>query len=229
MEVVEHGEIAHKLFKTGIIMITLHHLNQSRSFRILWLLEEIKQPYQLQRYYRDLTTHLAPESLKNIHPLGKSPVIEWQGKVIAESGAIVELLIQSLAPHLAPDSNDAAYADYLQWIHFAESSAMVPFLMKTFNAIEVKHGTQLAFLEDYAQVEFDKVFGFLNDYLKDKTFLVDNRLTGADFMMGFGLHGLIYHMGQGENYPHIKSYVEHLSSLPSWKAAEKIEQDTVLA
>ncbi|NKG33776.1 glutathione S-transferase family protein [Acinetobacter junii] len=210
-------------------MITLHHLDQSRSFRILWLLEEIKQPYELQRYYRDKVTHLAPESLKNMHPLGKSPVIEWQGKVIAESGAIVELLIQRLAPHLAPNTNDASYADYLQWIHFAESSAMVPFLLKTFNQIETKHGTKLVFLENYTQIEFDKVFGYLNDYLKDKLFLVGDRLTGADFMMGFALHGLIHHMKQGEKFPHIRSYVEHLSSLPSWKAAEKIEQNDWLS
>ncbi|QHH97232.1 glutathione S-transferase family protein [Acinetobacter dispersus] len=205
-------------------MITLFHLDQSRSFRILWLLEEIKQPYQLQRYYRDLKTHLAPESLKEIHPLGKSPVIEFQGKIIAESGAIVELLIQKFAPSLAPDINDPTYADYLQWIHFAESSAMLPFLLKTFNAIETKHGTQLVFLENYTQVEFDKVFGYLNNYLKDKEYLVDNRLTGADFMMGFGLHALIHNMAQGKNFPHIQSYVERLSLLPSWKAAEKIEQ-----
>lgn len=188
-------------------MITLHHLDQSRSFRILWLLEEIKQPYELQRYYRDKVTHLAPESLKNMHPLGKSPVIEWQGKVIAESGAIVELLIQRLAPHLAPDTNEANYADYLQWIHFAESSAMVPFLLKTFNQIETKHGTKLVFLKNYTQIEFDKVFGYLNDYLKDKLFLVGDRLTGADFMMGFALHGLIHHMKQGEKFPHIRSYI----------------------
>ncbi|MCH7389693.1 glutathione S-transferase family protein [Acinetobacter dispersus] len=205
-------------------MITLFHLDQSRSFRILWLLEEIKQPYQLQRYYRDLKTHLAPESLKEIHPLGKSPVIEFQGKIIAESGAIVELLIQKFAPSLAPDINDPTYTDYLQWIHFAESSAMLPFLLKTFNAIETKHGTQLVFLENYTQVEFDKVFGYLNNYLKDKEYLVDNRLTGADFMMGFGLHALIHNMAQGKNFPHIQSYVERLSLLPSWKAAEKIEQ-----
>ncbi|MDR7015462.1 glutathione S-transferase [Acinetobacter sp. 3657] len=206
-------------------MITLHHLDQSRSFRILWLLEEIKQPYQLQRYYRDLTTHLAPESLKNIHPLGKSPVIEWQGKIIAESGAIVELLIQKFAPHLAPDINDATYVDYLQWIHFSESSAMLPFLLKVFNEIETKQGTQLIFLENYTQVEFDKVFGYLNEYLENKSYLVEDRLTGADFMMGFGLHALIHQMAQGEKYPNIQKYVEGLSLLPSWKAAIKIEQD----
>ena len=206
-------------------MITLHHLDQSRSFRILWLVEEIKQPYQLQRYYRDLTTHLAPESSKSIHPLGKSPIIELDGKVIAESGAMVELLIQKFAPHLAPNIKDAAYADYLQWIHFSESSAMLPFLLKTFNTIETKQGTQLLFLENYTQVEFDKVFGFLNDYLKDKDFMVENRLTGADFMMGFVLHALIHNMGQGKNYPNIQRYVDGISLLPSWKAAVKVEQD----
>ena len=204
-------------------MITLHHLDQSRSFRTLWLLEQIKQPYQLQRYYRDKTTHLAPESLKNIHPLGKSPVIEWEGKIIAESGAIVELLIQKFAPDLAPDLNHPAYVDYLQWIHFSESSAMVPYLLKLFNSIELKQGTKLAFLENYSQVEFDKVFGFVNDYLQDKDFFVANRLTGADFMMGYVLNGVVYNMQQAENYPQIKRYVDGLTSLESWKAAVEIE------
>ena len=208
-------------------MITLHHLDQSRSFRILWLLEEIKQPYQLQRYYRDLTTHLAPESLKSIHSLGKSPIIELDGKVIAESGAMVELLIQKFAPHLAPNIKDAAYADYLQWIHFSESSAMLPFLLKTFNTIETKQGTQLLFLENYTQVEFDKVFGFVETHLLDKDFLVADRLTGADFMLGFVLNGLLYNMQQAEHYPNIKRYVDGLSALPSWQAAVEIEQQGV--
>lgn len=81
-------------------MIKLHHLNDSRSFRILWLLEEIGQPYEIIRYQRDKKTHLAPETLRNIHPLGKSPVIELDGKIIAESGAITELLINKFAPRL---------------------------------------------------------------------------------------------------------------------------------
>ena len=204
-------------------MITLHHLDQSRSFRILWLLEEIKQPYELKKYYRDSITHLAPESLKVIHPLGKSPVIEWNGKVIIESGAIVELLIQNLAPQLAPDLEDPNYIEYLQWIHFSESSAMVPYLLKIFNSIESQHGTKLVFLENYAQVEFDKVFSFLNDYLKDKKYFVADRLTGADFMMGFALNSLIYTLSQAENYPHIKLYVDGLTKLDSWKNAVKIE------
>lgn len=204
-------------------MITLHHLDHSRSFRILWLLEEIKQPYELKKYYRDSITHLAPESLKVIHPLGKSPVIEWNGKVIIESGAIVELLIQKLAPHLAPDINDSAYADYLQWIHFSESSAMVPYLLKIFNSIESQHGTELAFLGNYAQVEFDKVFSFLNDYLKDKQYFIANRLTGVDFMMGFALKSLISESNHEKKFPHINSYIFSLTKLDSWKKALEIE------
>ena len=205
-------------------MITLHHLNQSRSIRILWLLEEIKQPYILKRYYRDSKTHLAPKELKQVHPLGKSPVIELDGKMIAESGAIIELLIQKFAPHLAPELNDPDYADYLQWIHFSESSAMLPYLLTMFNGIEVQQGTKLVFLERYAQAEFDKVFGYVNDYLAGKDFLVANRLTGADFMMGFVLHGVIYTMQQGEKYPNIKRYVDGLSHLQSWKRAAEIEK-----
>ena len=209
-------------------MITLHHLDQSRSFRILWLLEEIKQPYELKKYYRDSITHLAPESLKTIHLLGKSPVIEWNGKVVIESGAIVELLIQKLAPQLAPDLDDPDYVDYLQWIHFSESSAMVPYLLKIFNSIESQHGTKLVFLENYAQVEFDKVFSFLHDYLKDKQYFVADRLTGADFMMGFALNSLIYQLNQAKNYPYIKLYVDGLTKLASWKNAVKFENSLSL-
>ena len=210
------------------MLITLHHLDQSRSFRILWLLEEIKQPYELKKYYRDSITHLAPESLKDIHALGKSPVIEWNGKVIIESGAIVELLIQKLAPQLDPALDESDYADYLQWIHFSESSAMVPYLLKIFNSIESQHGTNLVFLENYAQVEFDKVFSFLNNYLENKQYFVSNRLTGADFMMGFALNSLIYTLNQAENYPNIKSYVDGLTKLDSWKNAVEVENSLSL-
>ena len=134
-----------------------------------------------------------------------------------------KLLIQKLAPQLAPDLNDSDYADYLQWIHFSESSAMVPYLLKIFNSIESQHGTKLVFLENYAQVEFDKVFSFLNDYLENKKYFVANRLTGADFMMGFALNSLIYKLNQAENYPHIKSYVDGLTMLASWRNAVEIE------
>lgn len=204
------------------MMIKLHHLNASRSIRILWLLEEIGQPYELIKYQRDEKTHLAPASLKAMHPLGKSPVIELDGKVIAESGAMMEILIKRFAPHLAPDEDSAEYIDYLTWIHFSESSAMLPFLLKVFNEFEIKSGTDLKFLEDYAGAEFDKVFSYLDDYLKDRRFLVEDRLTGADFMLGFVVKGALNWLKPGSKL-HIERYVRNLENQNSYIRALKID------
>lgn len=205
--------------------IILHHLNASRSFRILWLLEEINQPYELKSYFRDKTTNLAPQELKNIHPLGKSPVIELDGKVIAESGAIVEILIEKFAPQLMPAKDSDSYLDYLQWIHFSESSAMVPYLLNIFNSVELKNGTQLKFLDQYAHAELDKVFSYLDQQLVGKKFLVDNCLTGADFMIGFVVYGLINSLNIRSKYLNIEQYVKSLESLESWQKAISIEQN----
>ena len=202
-------------------MLKLHHLNASRSIRILWLLEEIGQPYELISYQRDAKTNLAPASLKAIHPLGKSPVIELDGKVIAESGAIIELLIKKFAPHLAPHESSEAYSDYLQWILFAESSAMLPFLLKVFNQYETQAGTSLKFLDSYAEIEFTKVFTYLNNHLDGKTFLVEERLTGADFMLGFVVQGALQMLKCGDKYPHIQRYIENFEQLSSYQKAIK--------
>ncbi|MCU4399229.1 glutathione S-transferase family protein [Acinetobacter pittii] len=205
--------------------IILHHLNASRSFRILWLLEEINQPYELKSYFRDKTTNLAPQELKNIHPLGKSPVIELNGKVIVESGAIVEILIEKFAPQLMPVKDSDSYLDYLQWVHFSESSAMVPYLLNIFNSIELKNGTQLKFLDQYAQTELDKVFSYLDQQLVGKKFLVGDCLTGADFMIGFVVYGLINSLNIRSKYLNIEQYVKGLENLESWQKAMSIEQN----
>ncbi|ENW15846.1 MULTISPECIES: glutathione S-transferase family protein [Acinetobacter] len=205
--------------------IILHHLNASRSFRILWLLEEINQPYELKSYFRDKATNLAPQELKNIHPLGKSPVIELNGKVIAESGAIVEILIEKFAPQLMPSKDSDSYLDYLQWVHFSESSAMVPYLLNIFNSIELKNGTQLKFLDQYAHTELDKVFSYLDQQLVGKKFLVGNSLTGADFMIGFVVYGLINSLNIRSKYLNIEQYVKSLENLESWQKAMSIEQN----
>lgn len=205
--------------------IILHHLNASRSFRILWLLEEINQPYELKSYFRDNTTNLAPQELKNIHPLGKSPVIELNGKVITESGAIVEILIEKFAPQLMPAKDSDSYLDYLQWVHFSESSAMVPYLLNIFNSIELKNGTQLKFLDQYAQTELDKVFSYLDQQLVGKKFLVGDCLTGADFMIGFVVYGLINSLNIRSKYLNIEQYVKSLENLESWQKAMSIEQN----
>lgn len=205
-------------------MITLHHLNASRSLRILWLLEEMGVAYDLVRYQRDPITHLAPDTLKAIHPLGKSPVIEIDGQIMVESGAIVEYLIRRFAPDLEPAFSSPEYIQYLQWIHFAESSAMLPILLKIFTQFESGQGTHLKFLEGYTLTEFDKVLGFLDGVLAGKAFIVDDKLSGADFMLAFVAITVAEQLGAGKQFPHLAAYLQRLTDLDSWRRALKLEQ-----
>jgi glutathione S-transferase len=114
-------------------MIVVHHLNESRSQRVLWLLEELELPYEIRSYQRDATTRLAPPELKQVHPLGKSPVLEDGGQTIIESGAIVDHLIRRHgAGALQPATDSGEYTVYQQWMHYAEGSAMLPLLLKLY-------------------------------------------------------------------------------------------------
>ena len=203
--------------------IRLHHLNDSRSVRILWLLEEAGIPYELVKYKRDAQTHLAPPELRDIHPLGKAPVIEDNGKVMTESGAIVEYLIQRYAGHLAPAVDTPEYSDYLQWIHFAESSAMLPVLLKIFNQFEINTGTTLNFLENYADNEFDKVFTFLEGHLSGREYIVGDTLTGADIMLGFVISTVTEQLAKDDSFPNMRRYARHLRARESWQRVEKLE------
>ncbi|MGT3777267.1 glutathione S-transferase family protein [Enterobacter asburiae] len=205
--------------------LTLHHLDDSRSIRILWLLEEAGLPYRLVRYQRDAQTRLAPPSLKAIHPLGKSPVIEDDGRVITESGAIVQYLIARHARYLAPAEDTAEYLDYLQWIHFAESSAMLPVLLKIFEAFECKTGTRLNFLPGYTEDEFTKVFAFLDQALASREFIVGDHLSGADIMLGFVVGIVTERFGLGATHPHLQRYAQRLQQLPGWQRAQAIEAE----
>jgi glutathione S-transferase len=112
-------------------MITLHHLNNSRSHRIMWLLEELKLEYVIEFHQRDPKTYLAQDSLKGVHALGKSPVIsdDETGMILAESGAIIEYLVQTYGKHLMPEQGSADYWQYLYWMHFSEGSLMPPMVM----------------------------------------------------------------------------------------------------
>src|SRR5580700_10271362 len=114
-------------------MITVHHLNQSRSQRILWLLEELELPYEIKFYQRDATTNLAPPELEAVHPLGKSPVITDDGVAIAESGAIVDYIVRRHGGgRLAPKPGTAEHERYLEWLQYAEGSAMLPLMMQLY-------------------------------------------------------------------------------------------------
>ncbi|AQS38358.1 glutathione S-transferase [Shewanella psychrophila] len=203
-------------------MITLHHLNKSRSKRIIWLLEELGQAYEIKSYQRDSQTFLAPPELKQIHALGKSPVIEFDGKVIAESGAITEYLIERFAAdRLAPIRDSQDHIDYLQWLHFAESSAILPLLLRMF--VE-KDGCNTNFLEGYAKTEVEKVLSYFNDILEDKTYLVGGKLSGADIMMSFIVE-IVQNNGELGQYPHIERYGALLSQHPNWLKSVDIEAE----
>ena len=203
-------------------MITLHHLNQSRSKRIIWLLEELGVEYQIKAYQRDPLTRLAPPELKAIHPLGKSPVVELADQVLAESGAITETLIEQFAADkLAPPVGTKDHNEYRQWLHFAESSAMVPSLLTLFLSMEP---SKTEFLSGYAATELKKVMTYVDNALEGKEFLVAVKLTGADIMMSF-IPEILASIGALAEYPNIARYHNKLQTLPHNQRASALEAE----
>lgn len=201
-------------------MIILHHLNQSRSKRIIWLLEELGVEYKIQPYCRDKVTFLAPPELKSVHPLGKSPVLEDNGMIITESGAITEYLIETYGNgKFMPERGTQGYIDYIQWLHFAESSAILPLLLKMF---VTKDGAKMNFLGDYADMETQKVMQYFDQRLADKTYLVEERLTGADFMMSF-ITEILGNYGVLAAFPNIQRYAEQLQTHQGYQTAQALE------
>ena len=167
-------------------MIIVHHLEESRSQRILWLLEELALPYEVKRYERNAQTRLAPPELKAVHPLGKSPVIEIDGKVLGESGAIVEYLAEREAGGtLAIAPNDPARADYLYWLHFAEGSAMLPMLLKLYVSMLGEAGAPL--MQVRIDPEIDNHLAHADASLGASNYFVAGRFTAADIEMSFVL------------------------------------------
>jgi len=201
-------------------MITLHHLNKSRSKRIIWLLEELELEYEIKPYLRDSVSFLAPPELKSIHPLGKSPVIEDDGIIISESGAITDYLIEKYGQgKLVPQRGSRAYVEYSQWLHFAEGSAMLPLLMKMFVA---KDGCETNFLAGYADAETAKILTYFDQSLVGKTYLVDEQLTGADIMMSMIVEMLVNN-GAIEAFGNIKRYAKQLASHEAFQKADQVE------
>ncbi|MFK3864581.1 glutathione S-transferase family protein [Pseudoalteromonas rhizosphaerae] len=201
-------------------MIKLHHLNKSRSKRIIWLLEELDVDYEIVAYQRNSETFLAPDELKAIHPLGKSPVIEDNGQIIAESGAITDYLISKYGNgKFAPSRDSKDYIDYQQWLHFAESSAILPLLLKMFVQ---KDGAKTQFLEGYADAETAKVISYFNDRLEGKRYLVGDSLTGADFMMSFIVE-IVKNAGQLTHFKNLVKYDEQLQTHEKFHSANELE------
>ena len=164
-------------------MLTLHHLNDSRSQRILWLLEELGAPYEMKFYRRDAKTRLAPPELAAIHPLGKSPVMTDGDLKIAESGAIVDYLIRTYGKgRMMPKLGTAEYEAYNEWLHYAEGSAMLPLMLNLYVSRLKEAGAPL---HPRIDSEIANHLDYVDGALKGREFFVGDALTGADIQMSF--------------------------------------------
>ena len=197
-------------------MIVVHHLNDSRSQRVLWLLEELNLNYQIRHYQRDPVTRLAPPELKAVHPLGKSPVLVDDGQTVFESGAIVDYLIRHHGEgRLQPSSGWPEHEIYLQWLHYAEGSAMLPLMLKLYVGRLGEAGAPLAPRIDS---ELANHLGFVNQALQGRDWLVGEDLTGADIQMSFVGEAA---RGLRAQYPNIDAWVKRFQARPAYQRALK--------
>ena len=166
-------------------MVTVHHLNNSRSQRILWLLEEIGMPYEIVKYQRMEPVPLAPPELKQVHPLGKSPVITDGDRTMAESGAIVEYLIDTYVKwRFKPAIGGVDYWKYVEWMHYAEGSAMPPLVMALILGFLGDAGAPL---RPHLDFQIEAQLAYIASGLGERDFFVGNELTGADIQLLFVL------------------------------------------
>ena len=192
--------------------IKVHHLNNSRSQRILWLLEELGTPYEIVKYQRGTPVPFAPPELKKVHPLGKSPVLEDGARVIAESGAEVEYLVDTYGKgKFKPAAGSADYWRYIELIHYAEGSAMLPLLMALYTGML---GDAAAMLKPRVDGEIANNLSYLEGLLGGKEFFVGNDLTGADIQLLFVLEAAGARL---EPYPGLVKYRAAMQARPAYK------------
>jgi glutathione S-transferase len=212
-------------------MITVHHLNNSRSQRVLWLLEELGAPYELKRYERDPKTMLAPPALRQVHPLGKSPVITDGETTIAESGAIVEYLVSTYGGgRLKPAAGTPAALRYTYWLHYAEGSAMPPLLMKLlFDRIEnapmpffvkpvakmIARRAKRTFIEPQLKLHLD----YLEAQLGGSEWFAGSEFTAADVQMSFPLEAATVRAGLDASRPRLRGFLDRVHARPAYQRA----------
>jgi len=212
-------------------MIVVHHLNNSRSQRVLWLLEELGLAYEVKRYQRDAKTMLAPPELRAVHPLGKSPVIQEGEVTLAESGAIVEYLV---ARHgngrLIPAAGTPQRLRYTYWMHFAEGSAMPPLLLKLiFDRIE--KGPMPFFVRpiaraiaqrakgSFVQPNIDRQLDFMEGELAKSDWFAGTEFTAADVQMSFPLEAAQSRGGLDAKRPRLMAFLERIHARPAYRRA----------
>lgn len=211
-------------------MITVHHLDRSRSQRVLWLLEEFAMPYEIRHYRRDAKTMRAPPELAQVHPLGKSPVIEDDGTVVAESGAIVEYLVDKAGGALRPAAGSDARRRYTYWLHFAEGSAMTPLLFKlVFD--KIRSAPMPFFAKPIARRIADQVtanfvapnqqrhLAFMEAELASRPWFAGDAFTAADVQMSFPVEASAARGGLDSRYPKLGDWLARIHARPAYRRA----------
>jgi glutathione S-transferase len=212
-------------------MIIVHHLNNSRSQRVLWLLEELGLDYEIKPYQRDPKTMLAPPSLKAVHPLGKSPVITDGDNTIAESGAIIEYLVQQYGTgRLVPAAGGKDRLRYTYWLHYAEGSAMPPLLMKLiFGRLDrppmpallrplarsIANGVQRNYIDPQLKTHLD----FLEAELGKSTWFAGEEFSAADIQMSFPLEASQSRGGLDASRPRLSAFLQRIHARPAYQRA----------
>jgi glutathione S-transferase len=197
-------------------MIQIHHLNESRSRRITWMLEELGEPYKVITYQRNAQTRLAPPELTAIHPLGKAPVLCDAGQVLIESGAIIEYLVRRYgAGRFAPALDSADYNRYMQFLHYGEGSAMLPLMLKLYVGRLGDAGAPLA---PRIESEINNHLGYLNAELTGRDYLVGDALTGADVQISFVAQVATRGAGRAA-FPALARYVDLIEARPAYQRA----------
>ena len=212
-------------------MITVHHLNNSRSQRVLWLLEELGVDYEVKRYERDPKTLFAPASLRAVHPLGKSPVLTENGITIAESGAIVEYLIERHGGgRLIPAAGTPERLRYTYWLHFAEGSAMTPLLLALlfgrlprqpmpFFVRPIARGICSKVLATFVEPQLKTQQKFMEDELEKSTWFAGEEFTAADTQMSFVVEASAARGGLDRTRPRLLAWLERIHGRPAYKRA----------
>jgi glutathione S-transferase len=199
-------------------LIVVHHLENSRSQRVLWLLEELGLPYEVRRYERDRRTMLAPPELKRVHPLGKSPVLEDEGRVVAETGAIVEYLVDKADGRLGPPPRREERLRYRHFLHYAEGSLMPPLLVM----LVVR---RLGLLGRPARAPIQRMIDAHLDWLETelagRPWFAGEAFTAADVMMSFPLEAARHRAGLDEGRPNLIDWLERIHARPAYGAALK--------
>lgn len=212
-------------------MLTVHHLNNSRSQRILWLLEELGLPYEVKRYERDAQTMLAPPALRQVHPLGKSPVLTDGANTVAESGAIIEyLLSRHGGGRLRPPEGTDERLRFTYWLHFAEGSAMPPLLLKlVFGRVQsapmpffvkpIARGIAKNVLSRFVEPNLKAQLDFMEAELSQRDWFAGPEFSAADIQMSFPLEAATSRGGLDGSRPRLKAFLERIHARPAYRRA----------